>query len=65
MTSGSNEVETCMDSKVDLVNATRLLLLEHVGLMLVIQKLDNGHPGIPVVDVVPKSRSVNYRKTYY
>ena len=65
MTGGSNKVETSMDSKVDFVNATRLLLLEHVGLMLVIQEFDNGHPGIPVVYVVPESRSVDYRKAYY
>ena len=36
VTGGSDEVETGMNSKVDFVDTTRLLFLEHVGLMLII-----------------------------
>jgi hypothetical protein len=44
MSSRSDEVQTCVNTEIDLVNAARLLLLEHVRLMLVVQKLDDGHP---------------------
>lgn len=42
--SGSDEVEAGMYSQIDLVDPTGLLLLQHVGLVLVIKKLDNRHP---------------------
>ena len=52
-----------MDTEIDLVATARLLLLQHVRLVLVIQKLDDGLPGIAVVDVVAESRSVNDGQT--
>lgn len=55
----SNEVQAGVNAQVDLVNATGLLLLKHVGLMLIIEKFDYGHPRIAVVDVVAKAGSVD------
>lgn len=62
--SRTNEVETGMDSQINLVNSPGLLLLQHVGLMLVIQELNDGHPGISIVDVVTKSRRVDHRQAH-
>lgn len=42
--SGSDEVQTGVNTKVDLVLAAGLLLLKHVRLVLVVQELDDGHP---------------------
>ena len=51
----ANEVETGVNAEIDLVATTRLLLLEHVGLVLVIQELNDRLPRIAVVHVVPKT----------
>lgn len=48
-----------MDTKIDLVLATGLLLLKHVRLMLVVEELDNGHPRVAVVDIVAEAGSVD------
>lgn len=37
----------------------RLLFLTHVCFMLVVNELNDGHPGVPVVDVVTKAGGVN------
>jgi hypothetical protein len=55
----SDEVETRMYSKVDLVGTAWLLFLEHVRFMLVVEEFNDGLPRIAVVDIVSKSRSVN------
>ena len=44
VSSRSDEVEACMHAQVDLLGSARLLLLQHVGLMLIIEKLDDGLP---------------------
>ena len=44
MSCRSDEIKTGMNSEVNFVNSTRLLLLKHVGLVLVVQELDDGHP---------------------
>ncbi len=59
----ANEVETSVDSEVDLVLAAGLLLLQHVRLVLVIEELDDGHPRITVVDIVTESRGVDNGET--
>ena len=59
MTGRADEVQAGMDSKVNLVLSARLLLLQHVGLMLIIQKLDDRHPRIAVVDVVAEARGID------
>jgi hypothetical protein len=48
-----------MDTEIDLVVAARLLFLEHIGLMLVVQELDDGLPRVAVVNIVAESRSIN------
>src|SRR5262249_7325142 len=62
---GSDEVEAGVDAEVDLVLAARLLLLQHVRLVLVVQELDDGHPRVPVVDVVAKARRVDDGQAYW
>lgn len=63
MAGRANEVETSVDSEVDLVLAAGLLLLQHVRLVLVIEELDDGHPRITVVDIVTESRGVDNGET--
>lgn len=55
----ANEVQASVDTQVDLVISAGLLLLQHVGLVLVVEELDDGHPGVPVVDIVAESRGVD------
>lgn len=57
--SGSDEVQAGVNAHIDLVSAARLLLLEHVGLVLVIQELDDGLPGVTVVDIVAEAGGIN------
>lgn len=65
MPSGPNEVQAAVDTHVDLVLTTGLLLLQHVRLVLVIEELDDGLPGITVVDIVSESRGINNSQTDY
>lgn len=60
--SGTDKVQASVNTKVDLVLAARLLLLKHVGLMLVVEELDDGHPGVAVVDIVAEPGGVNNRE---
>jgi hypothetical protein len=48
-----------MDTEVNLVGTARLLLLEHVGFMLIVQELNDRHPRVAVVDIVSKPGRVN------
>ena len=59
MAGGTNEVETCVDAEVGLLVPLGLLLLPHIGLVLVVDELDDGQPRVAVVDVVTKSRGVD------
>lgn len=59
MAGRADEVQASMDTEINLVLAAWLLLLKHVGLVLVVEELDNGLPGVAVVDIVTESRSVN------
>jgi hypothetical protein len=56
---GADEVEARVHAEVDLLGPARLLLLQHVRLMLVVEELDDGLPGVAVVDVVAKARGVD------
>jgi len=58
----ANEVETSMNAKIDPVATTRLLLLEHVGLVLIIQEFDDWLPRIAVVHIVPETWCIDDRK---
>ena len=55
----ANEVQAGMDTEIDLVLATGLLLLKHVRLVLVVEELDDGHPRVAVVDIVAEARGVD------
>lgn len=55
----SNKIQTSMDPKINLVNTTRLLLLQHVGLVLVIKELNDWHPRVAIVDIIAKSGRVD------
>jgi hypothetical protein len=59
---GADEVEAGVHAEVDLVLAAGLLLLEHIGLMLVVEELDDGHPRVAVVDVVAEAGGVDDSK---
>lgn len=48
-----------MNTKVALLAALGLLLLDHVRLMLVVNKVDNGRPRVTVIDVVSKTGRVD------
>ena len=48
-----------MDPEVTLLAALGLLLLDHIRLMLVVNKVDNGRPRVAVIDVVSKTGRVN------
>ena len=59
VSSGSDEIQAGVHTHVDLVSAAGLLLLEHVGLVLVIQELNDGLPGVTVVDIVAEAGGIN------
>ena len=59
MPSGPDEVQATVDPEVGLLPTLRLLLLPHIGLMLIIDEIDNWGPRIAVVDIIPKSGGVN------
>lgn len=65
MTSGADEVQAGMDTEVDLICAAGLLFLQHVGLMLVVEELDDGLPRVAVVHVVSKAGGVNDSEADY
>lgn len=62
---GSDEVQASVDTEIDLVATARLLLLQHVRLMLVVQELDDGLPRIAVVDIVAETGGVNNSQANY
>jgi hypothetical protein len=59
MTSGPDKVQASMNPKVTLLAALGLLLLDHVGLMLVVNEVNNGRPRVAVIDVVSKTGRVD------
>jgi len=59
VSSGSDEIQASVHTHVDLLSTAGLLLLEHVGFVLIIQELDDGLPGITVVDVVTEAGGIN------
>ena len=44
MAGRSDEVKTGMNTEIDPVGSARLLLLQHVRLMLIVQELYDWHP---------------------
>jgi hypothetical protein len=60
MTGRPDEIQASVDPKVALLAALGLLLLDHVRLMLVVNKVDDGRPRVTVIDVVSKTGRVNH-----
>ena len=48
-----------MDTEVNLINTARLLLLQHIRLMLIVQELNDWHPRIAVVDIISEAWCIN------
>lgn len=44
MASGTDEIEAGVDTEIDLVMSLGLLLLQHIGLVLVVEELNDWHP---------------------
>lgn len=44
MAGRSDEVKAGMDTEIDPVSSARLLFLQHVGLMLIVQEFYDRHP---------------------
>jgi hypothetical protein len=59
---GADEVQAGVDTEIDLIRAARLLFLQHVRLVLVVEELDDGLPRIAVVDVVAEAGRVDDRE---
>lgn len=59
MASRTDEVQASVHTQVDLLRPARLLLLEHVALMLVVQELNDGLPRVAVVHVITEARGVD------
>jgi len=57
----TDKVEASMHPEVRLVGPQRLLLLSHIGLVLVVDEVNDGGPRVAVVDVVTKAGGVNNR----
>ena len=49
-----------MDTKVTLLAALGMLLVNHVRLMLVVNEVDDGRPRVAVVDIVTETGGVDY-----
>ena len=60
MTRRPDEIQASVNTKITLLAALGLLLLDHVRLMLVVNEVDDGRPRVAVVDVVTKTRGVNH-----
>lgn len=62
---GSNKVQAGVDTEIDFVDTAGLLFLQHVRLVLVVQKFDDRHPRVSVVDIVTKSGGINNGQANY
>lgn len=62
---GADEVQAGVHAEIDLIAALRLLLLQHERLMLVVEELNDGLPGVAVVDIVAEARGVDDGQTDY
>jgi len=56
---GPDKVQAGVDTEVDLIRAARLLLLQHVRLVLVVEEFDDGLPGVAIVDIVAEAGGVD------
>lgn len=59
MSGGPNEEEAGVHPQVGFLTTLRLLLLPHIGLVLIVNEVNDGSPGVTVVDIVSKTGSIN------
>ena len=59
MPARSDKVETSVYPHVDLFFTLRLLLLTHIVFVLVVQKVDDRRPALPVVDIVAEPGGID------
>lgn len=59
----TDEVQASVDTEINLVLAAGLLLLKHVGFVLIVEELDDGHPRVAVVDIVAEAGGVDNSQT--
>ena len=59
MTRGPDEVQAAVNPEVGLFPTLGLLFLSHIGLVLVVDEINNWGPRITVVDIIPKAGSVD------
>lgn len=59
MTGRADKVQASMNAHVDLPCTSRLLFLDHVTLVLIIQEFDDWNPAVSVVHIVSKTGSVD------
>ena len=58
--SRSDKVQRSVNTHVALLHALRLLFLPHIELVLIVHKVNDGRPRVPVVNVVSKTGSVDH-----
>lgn len=54
-----NKIQAGVYTKIYLVNPARLLFLEHVRFMLIVQEFNDGHPRVSVIHVIAEARRVD------
>ena len=59
MTSRPDEIQAGVDTKITLLTALGLLLLNHVRLVLVVDEVDDRRPRVAVVDIVTETGCVD------
>ena len=64
MTGWPNEEKTCVNPEINFTLPLGLLFLSHVQLMLVVNKVDDGSPRVPIVDIIAKARRVDNSKLH-
>lgn len=65
VTGRPNEVQASVHPQVALLTPLRLLLLDHVRLMLVVNEVDDGSPRVPIVDVVAEAGRVDNGELHF
>ena len=58
----TDKVQAAVDAHVAQLLTLGLLILTHVRLVLVVNKVDDGHPAVTVVGIVSESGRVNHRQ---
>lgn len=62
MTCWPDEEQACVDSEINFALPLGLLLLSHVKFVLVIDKVNDWGPRVPVVNIIAKARRVDNRE---